>query len=52
MSGKKVLTCKKALDLASTDSRMAQVALDKTAEAFRQLHVERYRTQSNKDMTL
>ena len=26
---------KKALDNASTESRMAQVALDKTAEAFR-----------------
>ena len=27
--------CKKGLDNASTESRMAQVALDKTAEAFR-----------------
>ena len=37
----KVGQSKKCLDIASTDSRMAQVALDKTAEAFRQLHVER-----------
>ena len=36
-----VFRIKKALDGASTDARMAQVALDKTAEAFRQLHVER-----------
>ena len=36
-----VFLIKKALDGASTDARMAQVALDKTAEAFRQLHVER-----------
>ena len=29
------------MDAASTESRMAQLALDKTAEAFRQLHSER-----------
>ena len=40
-SREKVGQSKKALDAASTDSRMAQVALDKTAEAFRQLHAER-----------
>jgi hypothetical protein len=34
--GHEVIFCiKKALDGASTDARMAQVALDKTAEAFR-----------------
>jgi len=33
--------CKKELDAASTESRMAQLALDKTADAFRNLHMER-----------
>lgn len=37
----KVRQSKKALDVSSTESRMAQVGLDKTAEAFRQLHIER-----------
>ena len=43
----KVQQCKKDLDSASTESRMAQLALDKTADAFRQLHSERL-TATNK----
>ncbi len=31
----KVTSCKKALDVSSTNSRMAQLGLDKTAESFR-----------------
>lgn len=32
---------KQLLDDSSTDNRMAQLALDKTAEEYRQLHMER-----------
>ena len=40
--------CKKGLDNASTESRMAQVALDKTAEAFRYFTVfENHRKKSH-----
>ena len=44
----KVGQSKKALDNASTESRMAQVALDKTAEAFRYFTVfENHRKKSH-----
>ena len=37
----KMAKCKVELDESSTDNKMAQLALDKAAEEFRQLHAER-----------
>ena len=33
--------CKAELDESDTDNKMAQLALDKAAQEFRQLHAER-----------